>query len=268
MARTNIIITSIIKMINEIYPFLLAIIAAAAAGLVGAFALMKRTILAGDVMSHIAIPGLGLAVIWKINPIAGGALTLFAGILLIWHLQKKTELSTEASIGVIFASSVAMGALLIGSKEELVDALFGGFTNVSTTEFILGVGTSILVIMALWFLRNKLIIGLFSPELASSAGINVNALNLWFLLIFGLAILTSLPFLGALLVGSLIIIPASAARQITHSLEKFLAVSMLLSVTAMLVGSFLSAKYGFELGPTVVVTATGLFVLSLFKKQV
>jgi zinc transport system permease protein len=263
--NTTIITTNI--MTTDLYPVILAIFAAAAAGLVGAFALMKRTVLAGDVMSHIAIPGLGLAVIWKINPLVGGGLTLLAGILLIWHLQKSTELSSEAAIGVIFASSVALGALLINSKEELVDALFGGFGNLATGEFVFGMAVSIFIIAALWTLRNKLIIGLFSPELATSAGININAVNLWFLLIFGLAILVSLRFLGALLVGSLIIIPASAARQLTHSLGKFLVMAMALSVAAMLIGFYLSAQYGLQQGPTVVVTAATLFVLSLFKKK-
>lgn len=254
-------------MFADPYSTVLAIFAATAAGLVGAFALMKRTVLAGDVMSHIAIPGLGLAVIWKINPLIGGALTLFAGILLIWHLQKKTELSAEAAIGVIFASSVALGALLIGSKEELIDALFGGFKNLSIAEFAFGMAASIFIIVALWALRNKLIIGLFSPELAPSSKINVSMVNLWFLLIFGLAILASLRFLGALLAGSLIIIPASAARQLTHSLGKFLAVSVLLSVAAMLAGSFVAGVYGLDQGPTIVVAAAALFVASLFKKK-
>jgi zinc transport system permease protein len=250
-----------------IFPIILAIVSAAAAGLVGAFALMKRTILAGDVMSHIAIPGLGLAVLWNINPIAGGGLTLFAGILLIWHLQKKTELSAEAAIGVIFASSVAIGALLINSKEELVDALFGGFAGLSSGEIIFGVIVSLFIVAALWMLRNRLIISLFSPELAKSAGVNVDGTNLWFLFLFGLAILTSLRFLGALLVGSLIIIPASAARQLTHSLGSFLAASALLSVASMLIGFAISNIYGLELGPTVVVVSSVFFVLSLFKKK-
>ena len=246
---------------------ILAAFAAAAAGLVGAFALMKRTILAGDVMSHIAIPGLGLAIIWRVNPLVGGGLTLFAGILLIWHLQKSTELSSEAAIGVIFASSVALGALLIHSTEDLVDALFGGFGTLSTGEFAFGMVVSIAIIAALWLLRNRLIITLFSPELASSAGVNVNAVNLWFLLLFGLAILVSLRFLGALLVGSLIIIPAAAARQLTHSLGNFLATSMALSVAAMLIGFYLSVQYSLDQGPTIVVVAAGIFVLSLFKKK-
>jgi ABC-type Mn2+/Zn2+ transport system permease subunit len=246
---------------------ILAVLAAASAGLVGAFALMKRTILAGDVMSHIAIPGLGLAIIWSLNPLVGGGLTLFIGILLIWQLQKKTELSAEAAIGVLFASSVALGALLIHSDEGLVDALFGGFKSLSTGDFIFGVGASIAIIVGLWLLRNKLIIGLFSPELASSAGVDVDTVNLWYLLLFGLAILANLRFLGALLVGSLIIIPASAARQVTHTLGAFLAASAAISVASMLIGFWLSAQYTLELGPTVVVVSAGFFVLSLFKKK-
>ncbi len=249
------------------YSITLGILAAAAAGLVGAFALMKRTILAGDVMSHIAIPGLGLAVLWAIDPLLGGGATLFLGILIIWQLQKKTELSAEAAIGVIFASSVALGALLIHSDEALVDALFGGFNKLSFPEFIFGTLTSILIIVALWLLRHKLIISLFSPELAVSNGINVSRMNLWFLLLFGLAILANLRFLGALLVGSLIIIPASTARQLTHSLGAFLATSIAVSMAAMLAGFFIALHYDLDLGPTVVVTAAIFFVLSFFKKK-
>jgi ABC-type Mn2+/Zn2+ transport system permease subunit len=252
---------------SELYGIILPIFGAAAAGLVGSFALMKKTILAGDVMSHIAIPGLGLAIIWKINPLIGGGLTLLVGIILIWMLQRKTELSAEAAIGVLFASSVALGALLINSSEALVDALFGGFGTVSTGEFVFGITVSIGIVVALWLLRNKLIITLFSPELAQSAGINVDAVNLWFLLLFGLAILVSLRFLGALLVGSLIIIPASAARQLTHTLSKFLVASVALSMLSVVIGFAIAHVYGLEPGATVVVTAAGFFVLSLLKKK-
>jgi ABC-type Mn2+/Zn2+ transport system permease subunit len=228
---------------------------------------MKGTILAGDVMSHIAIPGLGLALIWNLNPLVGGGLTLFVGILLIWRLNAKTELSSEAAIGVLFASSVALGALLIHSDEGLVEALFGGFGSLTRGEFIFGIAAALVVVGALWLLRNKLIISLFSPELASATGVDVDRMNLFFLLLFGLSILSTLRFLGALLVGSLIIIPASTARQLTHSLGAFMAVSAILAVAAMLIGFWLSAQNGVQLGPTVVVTAAAFFVLSLFKKK-
>ncbi len=255
-------------MTGATYSIILAVFAAGAAGLVGAFALMKKTVLAGDVISHIALPGLGLAVIWRFNPLLGGALTLFLGVLIISQLERKTALSTEAAIGVIFASSVALGALLINSKEELIDALFGGFGNLSPNEFIFGVAASIFIVIALWILRNKLIVNLFSEELAAATGINLNRLNLWFLLLFALAVLSGLRFLGALLAGALIIVPASAARQLTHNLGSFLGCSILLSVLSMLLGIFISSAYGLELGPTVIIAATAFFVLSLLKRKI
>lgn len=254
-------------MLPETYSIILAIFAAAAAGLVGSFALMKKTVLAGDVMSHIAIPGLGLAVIWSLNPIIGGALTLFLGVIIIWRLEKKTSLSSEAAIGVIFASSVALGALLINSQEELINALFGGFGGLSYGDFIFGIAASLLIITALWLARNRLIIGLFSEDLAASAKINVGTMNLLFLLLFALAILAGLRFLGALLAGALIIVPASAARQLTHSLGWFLILSSLFAVLSVILGFAASALYGLQLGPTVVVAASVIFTLSLIKRQ-
>jgi len=245
----------------------LALLAAAAAGFVGAFALMKRTVLAGDVMSHVAIPGLGLAIIWKINPLIGGALTLFIGALMISQLERHSSISSEAAIGVIFASSVALGALLINSKEELIDALFGGFGALSQGEFVFGIISGIFIIAALWHLRNKLIISFFSSELASSTGISLGWLNSWFFIIFSLAILLGLRFLGALLAGALIIVPASAARQLTHSLGSFLISSILLSVLSMIAGLFISQAYNLQLGPTVVMVASAIFALSLFKTK-
>lgn len=245
----------------------MAVFAAGAAGLVGAFALMKRTILAGDVMSHVAIPGLGLAVIWEFNPLLGGALTLFIGAFIISQLERKTTISSEAAIGVIFASSVALGALLINSKEELIDALFGGFGNLSQGEFVFGIVSSIFIVAALWILRNKLIITFFSGELAAATGIKLGRLNFWFLLLFSLAILLGLRFLGALLAGALIIVPASAARQLTHSLGLFLICSMFLSILSMILGFVISSAYGIQLGPTVVIVASAIFALSLFKTK-
>jgi ABC-type Mn2+/Zn2+ transport system permease subunit len=251
---------------GESYQLILAAFSAAAAGLVGAFALMKRTILAGDVMSHIALPGLGLAFLFNINPLIGGAATLFLGIILIWKLEGETGLTTEVAIGVIFASAVAIGAL-ITPREDLVEALFGGFGGLSINSFILGMLLVLIVIYFLWKLRHKLVLSLFSRELASATKVEVSRLNLYFLLIFGLAIMLGLRFLGAILVGSLIIIPAAAAKQLTHTLKNFLVASAGLSVLSV-VGGYLTANaYQISAGPTIVVVSAAVFALSLLKKK-
>jgi zinc transport system permease protein len=252
---------------GETYAVVLALFFAVAAGLVGSFALMKRMVLAGDVISHVALPGLGLAFLFHFNPLIGGAATLFVGALLIWQLQKKTGLATEAMIGVVFAGSVAIGAVLT-PKEDLVEALFGRFQDLSLVAFLVGVAAVLLIILVVFGFKDELILGLFSPELAAATGVKLERLNLYFLLVFSLSVLVGLRFLGALLAGSLIIIPATTGRRLTSDLSQFLVVSCLASVVA--VGSGLAVtRYllpQFSPGPVIVIISAALFILSLLKK--
>ncbi len=223
---------------------------------------MRRMTLAGDVMSHIALPGLGLALLFSFNPLLGGAATLFLGTLLIWRLQKKTGLATETTIGVVFAASVAIGAL-VTPAEDLIDALFGGFEKLNLLEFLVGLVAVGLIAFFIWKYKNRLVLGLFSAELATAAGVNLSKMNLHFLLIFSLTIMMGLQFLGTLLVGALIIIPAAAARNLTYDFKKFLWLSAVISVGSVLLGYWVSARFGLDLGPAVVSVAAVLYGLSL-----
>lgn len=252
--------------INEIYAAVLALFAALTAGLVGSFALMKRMTLAGDAISHIALPGLGLGILFKVNPTLGGAVTLILGTILIWQLEKRTGIATETMIGVVFSTSLALGAL-ITPKEDLIDVIFGGFAPLSTSSFLLGL---LIALFIIWFIakfKDKLIINLFSSDLGISTGINADRLNLYYLLIFSLTIILGLQFLGASLAGSLIIIPAAAARRFTEKFTPFLLTSALVSLAAVVAGLFVSRTYGLSLGPTVISAASFIFALSLFKRN-
>ena len=79
---------------------------AAAGGLLGSFALLRRMALVGDALSHVALPGLGVALLLKINPIIGGAAALLLGVLIIWVIETKSNISTETVIGVIPTKAV------------------------------------------------------------------------------------------------------------------------------------------------------------------
>lgn len=251
---------------TEAYSVILALAVAVAAGLVGSFALMKRMSLAGDVVSHVALPGLGIAFLINANPLIGGGISLFLGTLLIWQLQKSSSLSTETAIGTIFVGSIAIGTLLT-PEEELIEALFGGFAPVDFTGFILGLLAVLVIVSFILAYRDHLILSLFSPELAATSSVRLNTLNLAFLLIFSLTILAALQFLGALLVGALIIVPAAIGRQLTHTLDAFLLTSAVASVLSVGLGIIASSYFNLELGPTIVSIATLLFILSLLKKK-
>ncbi|MDO8516048.1 MAG: metal ABC transporter permease [bacterium] len=249
----------------DLYSLGLALLAATAAGLVGGVALMKRMSLAGDVISHIALPGLGLALLWNWNPLIGGAITLFLGTLIIWRLERNTNVSTETAIGVIFTASVAIGALLTPS-EDLIEALFGGFGIITQGQFLIGVGLSLAVIAILLAIKDKLMLSLFSPDLAVSSGVNVDRVHLIYLLLFSGTVLLGLRFLGALLVGALIIIPAAIARQLTHNLKLFFVLSSLAAIFATAIGFVVHVRFGFPLGPSIVSVAAGMFAISTLKK--
>jgi len=252
---------------GEIYGIILALLFAVAAGLVGSFALMKRMLLASDVISHVALPGIGLAYLFGFSPIVGGATTLFLGTLLIWQLQKKTGLATDAMVGVVFAGSLAIGAALT-PQEDLVEALFGRFQVLSFFTFLLGVAAVLLVMLVIFRFRDQLLLSLFSPELAAATSVRLDRLNLYFLLVFSLTVLVGLRFMGALLAGALIIIPATTGRRLASNVPRFLLSSCLASVAAVGLGLLITGFLlpHFSPGPIVVAVSALFFALSLLKE--
>jgi zinc transport system permease protein len=253
---------------GEIYGIILALLFAVAAGLVGSFALMKRMLLASDVISHVALPGIGLAFLFGFNPLLGGAATLFLGTLLIWQLQKKTGLATEAMIGVVFAGSLAIGAALT-PQEDLVEALFGRFQTLSLPAFLLGTVAVLTIIVVIFRLKEQILLGLFSPELAAATAVRVDRLNLCYLLMFSLTVLVGLRFMGALLAGALVIIPAITGRRLASNVTLFLVSSCVVSVAATALGFLVTALAlpRFSPGPIVVIISALFFALSLLKKM-
>ncbi len=252
---------------EQIYSILLALLFAVAAGLVGSFALMKRMLLAGDVISHLALPGLGLAFTVGWNPLLGGACSLFAGTILIAELQRKTALATEAMIGVVFAGALAIGTALT-PEQDLIDALFGRFQQLSALTFAAGLVAISLILLFVFRFREQLVLSLFSPELAAATGVKVDRLNLWFLLVFSLTVLVGLRFMGALLAGSLIMVPSATGRRLANDLSGFLFASSLVSVLAVTFGYLLSTYIvkSVSLGPAATIVAGVLFAASLLRK--
>ena len=250
-----------------VYGLVLALLFAIAAGLVGSFALMKRMLLASDVMSHVALPGLGLAFLLGFDPLVGAASSLFLGTLLIWQLQEKTGMATEAMIGVVFAGSLAIGAALT-PQQDLIEALFGRFQPLSLPTFLLGLVSVFLIIFVIFRFKDQLVLSLFSSELAAATSVPVSRLNLYFLLAFSLTVLVGLRFMGALLAGTLVIIPAATGRRWASNLSQFLLGSCLFSVAAvtsgLLITTFLLPRS--TLGPIVILISALFFGVSLLKQ--
>ena len=248
--------------------FVLALFFSLAAGLVGCIALMRRMLLAGDVISHLALPGLGLAFAFKVNPLMGGAATLFIGTFLVWQLQRKTGLATEAAIGVIFAAALAIGAAVTPS-DDLAESLFGQLEKLSPGGFLMGLAAVLFVIFSIFMLRDQLSLSIFSTDLAAATVVNIARLDLYFLLLFSLTVLVGLRFMGALLASALIIMPSATARQLTNKLTHFFALAVVSSLFSVAAGFLLNAfvfKFS-TAGPTIAIVSAFLFSLSLLGRR-
>lgn len=243
-----------------------AIAMAIAAGMIGCFAVMRRMSLASDAISHVALPGIGVALALGIHPLFGAVAMLAFGSLAIWALERRTRMATETIVGVVFSAALAIGSLL-SSGEDLIEALFGGRGAVGTGELIFGLAAAVAIVGFVWRSRNRLVLALVSPEIAMTAGIRVARLDLWFLEAFALTIALGLHYLGVLLMGSMIIIPAATARRLARNLSGMLAWATAVAVVSTALGSGLAIATDRPPGPVIVCVATALFAISLVVRR-
>jgi len=235
---------------------------AVAAGVVGCFALMRRMTLAADAMSHVALPGIGLALVLHWNPVIGGVAMLLVGAVLIWGLERRTGISTETVVGVVFSAALAVGSML-ASGEELIDALLGKPGVLAPVEVVFGLAAPLGVVAFLTLARNRLLITLVSPDLARTVGIHVERLNLGFLLAFAVTVALGLRYLGVLLMGSLIIIPAATAKHLATNIRSMFLLAVGVSVGSTFLGSTLAVVLHRPTGPLVISVAAACFFVSL-----
>jgi zinc transport system permease protein len=244
----------------------LAVAMAAAAGLVGCFAVMRRMALASDAISHVALPGIGLALALRLHPLVGGIAALVVGTVLIWALENKTRLPVETITGVVFSTALAVGAMLT-TGENLIEALLGSSGALSLPEAVFGLSAAAAVVTFIVRARHRLVIALISADMASTIGIDVAGLDLLYLLAFAVTVALGLRYLGVLLMGSLIIIPAATARQVANSLSAMLAIAVAVAVVSTVLGIVAAERFHRESGPLIILIAATLFFLGLLKRS-
>ena len=244
----------------------IALAMSAAAGLVGSIAVMRRMALASDALSHVALPGVALALLLHFDPLLGGVAALIVGTFLVWALEYRTRIPTEAVIGVLFSAALAIGSLM-ASGEDLIEVLLGHVTASSTFDAALGLATASLVIVFMMRARSRLVIRLVSPDLVGTLGVNVPRLDLLFLLAFALTVALGLRYLGVLLMGSLIIIPATTGMYLGRSLRSMQIVAVASAMGSTLAGTALSARLGFATGPLIIVIAASVFFAGLLFRR-
>ena len=244
---------------------LIGISVGVSAGYLGSLMVLKKMALVGDALSHVALPGLALGILFNFNPFFGAFAFLFASAVIIWHLGRVTKLPFETIVGAMFTVALAVGILLI-PEPDLLEALFGDITKVTILETVVAVVISVMAVLLTKMIYRKLVLGMISEELAISKGIDVSRTNLLYLVLVSLVVAVGIKIVGTLLVGFLVIVPAAAAKNVSADLSKYAVLSASFGTVSTCSGILFSSYLNLPTGPLVVFSGIIVFLATVLAK--
>ena len=237
-----------------------------AAAFLGTLMLPKKMTLSADPLSHLALPGVALALLYNKSIWLGAFPFVFVGIFLIWFFGRKTTLSFEALTAVIFSTSVALAFLFL-PIEQAEEALIGDILKINFNEMIFAVILSLIIIFITEKIYKKTTLINISEELAISQKINVSKYNLIYLILVGIIIVLGVKMVGGLLTAALVAIPAATSKNISKNLIQFKIISIVFGVLSSILGIYLSKILSLPAGPLIIIVSALIFLISVFKKK-
>ncbi|MDH5768334.1 MAG: metal ABC transporter permease [Nitrospirota bacterium] len=251
--------------------FFVGILVSLVSGLVSVFVVLRKMSFIGAGISHAAFGGVAIGFFTGINPIITAIFYCIAVALGIEAVSRKGKVSEDASIGIFFASSMALGIILISlSKEYTIDLfgyLFGNILAITHGEVLLSLLTAGLVIVGMLLFLKELYLITYNEEIARVSGISVRAINIFFLVVLAVSIVISMKIVGIILVSALLVIPGATAQLFARKLSSMIFISCGFAMLSTILGLFLSYEFDIAPGGSIVLTAAALFFTALFFKR-
>lgn len=240
------------------------------AGPLGSFIVWRKMSYFGDTLAHASLLGIAFGLLLNVNPwYAVIAVTLILALLLMM-LEHRPHLALDTLLGIMAHSALSLGlvvvSLMSNVRVDLMAYLFGDLLAVTVQDLWVMAGGVLVVLLLIISQWRSLLSMTVSPELAQVDGVHLARSRLLLMMITALTIGISMKFVGALIITSLLIIPAATARRFARSPEQMACFATLIGMAAVTGGLIFSAYYDTPAGPSVVLTASLLFIVSLFKK--
>jgi ABC-type Mn2+/Zn2+ transport system permease subunit len=250
---------------NILFLIIVGAFVASASAYIGSIMVLKRMSLVGDALSHVALPGMAIAIMLHLSPILGAFIALMLAVIGIWYLEETSDTYPDAIVGLFFTTALAIG-VLITKEPDLLEALFGSIEKVNFQEGITSILISLALLIATLFLSKKIIASIISEELAKVTGIPTKLVNLLYLIVVASVVALGIRFVGTLLTGALVIVPAVSARNISKGMKNYFLISILFGTISAIVGIGLAIYKGYLAGPVVVLVSVVIFLLTYFYK--
>ena len=233
------------------------------AGPLGSFVVWRRMAYFGAAMAHSALLGVALGLLIGVNPNLAVILVCILLAVVVVVLQEQTTLATDTLLGILAHGALALGLIALAFMEsvrvDLLGYLFGDVLAISPADLAWVWGGGIAVVIALAAIWRPLLAATVHEELARVEGVAVLPVRLAFMLLLAVVIATGLKVVGLLLITSMLIIPAAAARRIATTPESMAVIAAVLGCLSVVGGLAGSMRWDTPAGPSIVVAAMALF---------
>lgn len=234
--------------------------------LIGTIVVNNRMSFFSDVLGHSALTGIAFGVILGIAQPFWAMLTfMIIAAVMINVLKNVTQSSSDTALGVFFAIAVGAGVAILskgGGFNKFTVYLIGDILTVSSRQ-IMALGLILFCVVLYWFFfGNNLILMSVNPVLARSRGIHVFLMEISFSVLLAIVVALSIRMTGILIINSLLILPAAAARNIAGNIRGYVFFSIVISLVSGVSGLITSYYAGTAAGATIVLFCAGFYVLS------
>lgn len=239
-----------------------------ATGPLGSFVVWRKMAYFGDATAHAAILGVALSFAFHL-PLYAGILAVSASVALVVSTLAGRGHQIDTALGVMAHSALALGLVAVSFlpdvRVDLSAYLFGDILSVGWSDVIWVWVGSLGVLALLAWRWSGLITATVNEELAQASGVDPARERLALTLALALTVALSIKIVGALLIAALLIIPAAAARSLSRTPETMALGATVAGGLSVLAGLAASLRFDTPAGPSIVVAAFGIFILSLMK---
>lgn len=251
--------------------FFAGIVLAPVLSVLGSFSTLRKMSFFADGIAHASLFGVALALIAGLNPFFGALIIGLIFGLIVFFVERYTNINSDAVIGILFTTGLALGIILIslqpGYQPDLISFLFGNILTISWQHvwIICVLGLMVLVLVKIYF--RKITFTSLSEDLAWTSGIATHYIDFIFYILLSLAVVLGVKLLGIILVSSLLITPAVTSKIITRSFRSYILVSVAFSLLSFVCGLFISYHFDLPSGATIVVVSSIIFFIILLIKN-
>ncbi len=235
--------------------------------LVGAYVVTRNLAFMGDALAHAVLPGMVLGFIAGINPAIAAVPTGITVAVLVRIVSRRAGLSTDTSIGILFAAMFALGLVMLSVsttiRVDMEDLLLGQLLAISPTSIYVSLAITVTVILGLFALHHWLLFASFDPVGSQVVGARANFVDYVLLVMLALVIVIGIQAAGIILVMAMLVTPAATAYLLVRRFVSMMIVAAAIGTAAAVTGLYVSYHFNLPAGPAMTLVASAIFALAV-----